>query len=102
MGYVALFFGIWVLVCWQLIAHTIRENPELHLVYKRPKWMQNYLDRNKEPFCDKIARFNYLKKRIESKPFNPNDEQMKKDIVRYVKLGRELKASEYQMRINRE
>lgn len=98
MDYVAIFFGIWVLICWQLIAHTIRENPELHLVYKRPKWMQERID--KSGYWDKIGRMQYLKKRIEAKPYDPNDRIMQRYIRDYVQICNELKASDSQRAIH--
>ena len=90
MDYRVIIFGLIDLVCLYMIARTILDNPECHLVYKRPNWMQRQID--KGSFYDKIGRYQYLKRRIESTPYNPNDEQMKKDIRDIVRMGNELKA----------
>lgn len=92
MNYIAAIFGVWILVCWHLITRTIRENPELHLVYKRPKWVQAVLD--KSDYEEKLRRAKHLKSLIWSLPYQQNKVEINGYIREFVKLSKELKKYE--------
>lgn len=96
MDWRIIIFGVIDLVCWFLIAKVILENPNCHLVYKRPDWMQKCFDENE--YWLKIQNYQRLKEYIESNIFDPESQEYIDTVKEFFKVDKELKQIEKRQR----